>query len=124
MKRISSLFAIAVISLLSFSTLGMSATKTERGSKIFTIEGRVLRVDTKARTMLVDDQSSDKLYLVTVPQGKTFKVTFGLAMNRAEAGIWQVNSNDRVRIECKRSASEHLARLEDGRQAIVLIAAR
>ena len=124
MKRISSLFAIAAISVFAFSTLGMSATKTERGGKIFTLEGRVIRVDQKSRTMLVDDQSSDKLYLVTVPQGKTFKVTFGLSMNRAEAGISQVHSNDKVRIECKRSASEHLARLEDGRQAIVLTAAR
>lgn len=124
MKRISSLFAIAVISVLAFSSFGMSATKTDRGSKYFTLNGRVISVDQKARTLLVDERSSDKLYLVTVPDGKTFKITFGLHMNLAQAGIWQVHPKDRVRIECKRPGSEHLAQLEDGRQAIVVIAAQ
>lgn len=124
MKRVSSLFAIAVISIMAFSTLGIASTKPERSSKRFSLEGRVVHVDQKARTMLVVDQASDNLYLVTVPKGKTFKITFGLFMNLAEAGISQVRSNDKVRIECRRRASEHLAQLEDGRQAIVVIAAR
>jgi hypothetical protein len=74
--------------------------------------------------LLVDDFSSDKLYLVTVPDGNTFKITFGLFMNLTQAGIWQVHPKDSVRIECKRSATDHLAQLEDGRQAIVVIASR
>ena len=122
MKRVSGFFAMAVISVLAFSSLATSATKTDRVGKAFTLNGSVIRVDQKARTLLVDDKSSDKLYLVKVPNGKTFKITFGLHMNLAQADISQVHPNDRVRIECKRSASEHLARLEDGRQAIVLIA--
>jgi len=124
MKRISSLFAIAVISVLACSSLGMSATKTDRGGKYFTLSGRVISVDQKARTLLVDDTWSNKLYLVTVPEGKTFKITFGLHMNLAQAGIRQVHPKDKVRIECKRPDSEHLAQLEDGRQAIVVIVAR
>lgn len=124
MKRMPSVIAMAVISVLAFSSLAISAPKTDRGSKHFTLDGRVIRVDQKARTLLVDDRSSDSLYLVKVPDGKTFKITFGLHMNLAQADISQVHPNDRVRIECKRSASEHLARLEDGRQAIVVIAGR
>jgi hypothetical protein len=124
MKRISRLFAVAVISVFAFSSLGMSAPKANRGSKSFTLNGRVISVDRKAQTLLVDDFSSDKLYLVTVPDGKTFKITFGLHMNLAQAGIWQVHPKNNVRIECKRSASDHLAQLEDGRQAIVVIASR
>ncbi|HWO01882.1 MAG TPA: hypothetical protein VNS63_21700 [Blastocatellia bacterium] len=124
MKRMPSVIAMAVISVLAFSSLAISAPKPDRGSKHFTLDGRVIRVDQKARTLLVDDKSSDKLYLVKVPDGKTFKITFGLQMHLAQADISQVHRNDRVRIECKRLASEHLARLEDGRQAIVVIAGR
>ena len=122
MKRISSISIIALISVLALSSVGMSATKTT--DKRFTLTGRVLSVDRKAGTMLVNDQWSEKLYLVKVPDGTTFKITFGIHMNRAEAGIWLVNPNDHVSVECRRSTQERLAKLEDGRQAILLIANR
>jgi hypothetical protein len=122
MKRISSISIIALISVLALSSVGMSATKTT--DKRFTLTGRVLSVDRKAGTMLVNDQWSEKLYLVKVPEGTTFKITFGIHMNRAEAGIWLVNPNDHVSVECRRSTQERLAKLEDGRQAILLIANR
>ncbi|MEK6299281.1 MAG: hypothetical protein AABO41_01045 [Acidobacteriota bacterium] len=121
MKRISSLFAIAVISIVGLSSLGMSAPKAGQAGKSFTLEGRVVSIDQKARTLLVDDQSSDKLYLVTVPEGRSIKIKFGLQMNLAEARFDQVRRKNIVRIECKRSATEHLAQLEDGTQAIVVI---
>jgi len=124
MKRISSISIIALISVLALSSVGMSATKTQPADKRFTLTGRVLSVDRKAGTMLVNDQWSEKLYLVKVPDGTTFKITFGIHMNRAEAGIWLVNPNDHVNVECRRSTQERLAKLEDGRQAILLIANR
>lgn len=124
MKRISSIFLIAVISVLALSSVGMSSTKTYPTDKSFTLNGRVLSVDRKAGTMLVNDQWSEKLYLVKVPDGVTFKITFGIHMNRAEAGLWLVNPKDHISIECRRSTQERLARLEDGRQAILLIANR
>ena len=124
MKRISSISIVALISVLALSSVGMSATKTQPTDKRFTLTGRVLRVDRKAGTMLVNDQWSQKLYLVKVPDGTTFKITFGIHMNRAEAGIWLVNPNDHVSVECRRSTQERLAKLEDGRQAILLIANR
>jgi hypothetical protein len=124
MKRISSISIIALISVLALSSFGMSATKTQRTDKRFTLSGRVLSVDRKAGTMLVNDQWSEKLYIVKVPDEKTFMITFGIHMNRAEAGIWLVNPKDHVSIECRRSTPERLAQLEDGQQAIVLIADR
>ena len=124
MKRISSLFAIALISIVGLSSLGMSAPKSGSASKTFTIEGRVISIDQNARTLLVDDQSSDKLYLVTVPEGKSLKITFGLHMNLAEARFDQVRRTNRVRFECKQLSTEHLARLEDGTQAIAVAVAR
>ena len=124
MKRISSISIITLVSVLALSSVGMSATKTQQTDKRFTLTGRVLSVDRKAGTMLVNDQWSEKLYLVKVPDGTTFKITFGIHMNRAEAGIWLVNPNDHVSVECRRSTQERLAKLEDGRQAILLIANR
>ena len=124
MKRISSIFVMTLISLIALSSVGMSATKTHRTDKIFTLRGCVLSVDHTAGTMLVNEQWSEKLYLVKVPDGVTFKITFGINMNRTEAGIWLVNPKDHVSIECRRPTSERLARLEDGRQAISLIADR
>lgn len=124
MKRISSLFAIAVISIVGLSSIGMSAPKSGSASKSFTIDGRVISIDQKARTLLVDDQSSDKLYLVTVPQGKSLKIKFGLHMNRTEASFDDVRRANLIRVECKRTETEHLARLEDGTQVIAVTVAR
>jgi hypothetical protein len=124
MKRVSSLFAVVVISIVAFSTIAMSAPKAEHGNKRFLLEGKVIHINRQQRTMLVEEQYSDKLYLVKVPDGRTFKITFGLFMNLAEAGFRDVRLNDNIRVECKRTSTEHLARLEDGRQAIELVATR
>lgn len=114
--------ALAVTVVLAFATLAMSAPKSERASKYLTIEGRVLQINQEARTLLVSDQWSKKLYLVNVPDGATFNITFGINMKVSEPELYQVKRNDRVRMRCIRS-QEHLARLDDGRQAVVLIAA-
>jgi hypothetical protein len=115
--------ALAVTLTLTFATLAMSAPKAESASKYITIQGRVLQVDRSARTMLVSDNWSNKLYLVNVPKGETFRITFGLYMKTAEPGIEQVRKNDRVLLRCTRTDKEHLARLDDGREVVLLTSA-
>ena len=123
MKRITRRsVALAVTLVLAFATLAMSAPKSERASKYITVEGRVLQIDQKARTLLVSDQWSKKLYLVTVPKGETFKITFGMNMKFPEPELRDARPNDRVRMRCIRSG-EHLARLDDGREAVALTGA-
>ncbi len=123
MKRITQRSAaLAMTLVLALATIAMSAPKSERAGKYLRIEGRVLQVNQKARTLLVADSWSDKLYLVNVPKGETFQITFGINMKLAEPGLWEVHRNDRVSMRCIRAA-DHLARLEDGRQVVVLTVA-
>ena len=81
---------------------------------------RVLKIDKQERTMLVSDQWTKKLYLVNVPEGAAFQITFGQNMKMSQPGFRDTNKNDRVRILCKRTDKEHLAKLADGSEAIVL----
>ncbi|HSE36004.1 MAG TPA: hypothetical protein VLG74_01800 [Blastocatellia bacterium] len=115
--------ALAVTLMLVLATAAMSAPKSERSKKYLTIEGRVLQVNREARTLLVSDSWSKKLYLVNVPKGEAFRITFGMFMNITEAGIEHVRKNNLVRMRCIRSSDkEHLARLDDGREVVVLTA--
>lgn len=124
MKRITQRsVALAVTLVLALATLAMSAPKSERSTKYLTIEGQVLQVNQKARTLLVTDYWSKKLYLVNVPKGETFRITFGMNMKTAEPEFTDVRRNDRVRMRCIRTEKEHLARLDDGREVVVLTAA-
>lgn len=122
MKRITQSAALVVTLVLALGTLAMSAPKSERARKTVTIDGRVLQIDQKARTMLVDDYWSKKLYLVNVPEGATFKITFGLNMRLGTPELWQAHKNDRVHIRCIRN-QEHLAQLEDGRKVVLMTVA-
>ncbi len=123
MKRITQRnIALAITLVLALATVAMSAPKRERASKYLTVEGHVGQIDQRARTLLVADMWSDKLYLVGVPKGETFKITFGLNQNVPEPELWQARRNDRVRMRCIRG-EEHLARLDDGRQVVVMTAA-
>ena len=125
MKHITQRGAALALTLTMFLTLAaaaIGAPKNDR-AKILTVSGRVLQVDEKARTLLVDDYWSKKLYLVTVPKGETFQITFGLNMKVGEPELWQAHKNDRVRIRCIRN-EEHLSRLDDGRQVVVMTASR
>jgi len=112
--------ALAVTLVLAFGTVAMSAPKSERASKYLTVEGRVLQINQKARTLLVSDMWSDKLYLVSVPKDTTIRITFGMYRGDA-ADFQQVTRNSRVRMRCVRNG-EHLARLGDGREVVVLTA--
>lgn len=123
MKRITQRSAaLAVTLVLAFATVAMAAPKEERSSKYLKIEGRVLHVNQKTRTLLVSDDWSGKLYMVSVPKGETLQITFGLNAKKGESEFYDARRNDRVRIRCIRS-QERLARLDDGRQAVVLTAA-
>jgi len=115
--------ALAVTLMLALATLAMSAPKSERSRKYLTIEGRVLQVNPNARTLLVADDWSKKLYWVNVPKGDAFRITFGLNMKTAEPELRDVHRNDRVRMRCIRADKEHLARLDDGREVVVLTTA-
>lgn len=115
--------ALSITLMLVLATAAMSAPKSERSRKYLNIEGRVLQVNRDARTLIVSDLWSKKLYLVNVPKGETFRITFGMYMKNAEPGIEHVRRNDRVRMRCIRSSDkEHLARLDDGREVVVVTA--
>jgi len=114
--------ALSVTMMLALATVAMSAPKSERSRKSFTIEGRVLQVNREARTLLVSDIWSKKLYLVNVPEGNSFRITFGMYMKTAEPKLRDVRTNDRVRLRCIHADKEHLARLDDGREVVVLTA--
>ena len=114
--------ALAVTLMLALATLAMSAPKSDRSTKYLRIEGQVLQVNQKARTLLVSDYWSKKLYLVNVPKGETVPITFGMNMNIAAPEFRDVRRNDRIRVRCIRSENEHLARLDDGREVVVLTA--
>ena len=123
MKRItqrSAVFTAAM--LLTVASVAMGAPKSDSAGKYLTISGRVLQINQQARTLLVEDKWSDKLYLVSVPKSETFKITFGLNMNVTEPELWHARRNDRVRIRCVRT-TENLAQLEDGRHVVLMSAA-
>ena len=122
MKTIARLGSIAA----AFMLLGLivaAAPKGQRANKYFTIAGTVLEVDQKEHTLLVADRRSEKLYLIEIPDGATFKITFGNAMLMAKPGLANVNARERVEIRCFRGDRDHLARLDDGREVVVLTAA-
>ena len=115
--------ALAVALMLALATLAMSAPKSERSTKYLRVQGQVLQVNQKDRTLLVSDIWSKKLYLVNVPKGATFRITFGLNMKTSEPEFQDVHRNDRVSMRCIRDEKEHLARLDDGSEVVALTAA-
>ena len=123
MKTITRLGSIAAAFTL-LSTLALAAPKTERAEKYYKIRGTVIQIDNKERTLLVEDRLANKLYLIGVPEGVTFKIAFGTYMQLAEPGFEDVRSGERIEIRCKRGSAEHLALLDDGRSAVLLTAAR
>ena len=115
--------AVALTLVFAFAAVAMGAPKGERSGKYVSISGKVLQINEKARTMLVADTWSPKLYLVNVPKGETFKITFGMNMKKAEASFEDAHRNDRIALRGYRS-EEHLARLDDGREVVLLTASR
>jgi hypothetical protein len=116
--------ALAAAFLLALSSMALAAPKSDRAKRHLTLYGKVLKVNQKARMILVSERSTEKLFLVNVPEGARFQITFGQNMKMDWPEIRDVFKNNRVRINCTRTDREHLSRLEDGGQAVVLTAAR
>ena len=119
-QRSISLVGIALVTI----GLAMGAPKTERAKSEFTVYGRVLKIDSKERTLLISDHWSKKLYLVTMPEGTRLKIFFGICQSYDSPTFDNVYQTDIVRVRCIRTNQEHLAKRDDGRQVVVLTAAR
>ena len=119
-QRSISLVGIALVTI----GLAIGAPKTERAKSEFTVYGRVLKIDSKERTLLISDHWSKKLYLVTMPEGTRLKIFFGICQSYDSPTFDNVYQTDIVRVRCIRSDREHLARLDDGREMVVLTAVR
>jgi hypothetical protein len=115
--------SLAASVVLAVASLALAAPRAEASGKYFSIAGQVRKIDSKQRTLLVEDRSTEKLYLVNMPEGATLRITWGRYMRMAQPSFENVFNKDRVEIRCSRSDSEHLAQLEDGRNAIKLTAA-
>ena len=123
MKAITRLGSIAAALTLALSSVAHAAPKVERAKKYFTVAGTVLKINKKEHTLLVADRSSEKLYLIEIPEGSSFKITFGRYMRMREPGLQDVFIRERVEIRCQREDKERLAKLPDGRPVIALTAA-
>jgi hypothetical protein len=123
MKNITRLGSI-VAAFTLLSTLALAAPKAERAQKFIKVSGTVIQIDNKDRTLLVEDRLANKLYLIVVPEGATFKITFGRYMRMAQPEFEDVRSGERVEVRCTSGTTDHLSRLEDGRSAVTLTAAR
>ena len=119
-QRSISLAGIALVTI----GLAMGATKTERAKTEINVYGRVLKIDSKERTLLISDYASKKLYLVTMPEGARLQIFSGICRSYDSPTINNVYKSDIVRVRCTRTDQDHFARLDDGRQVVTLTAAR
>ena len=120
--RLIARFTSIIATFALLGTLAVAAPKTERAKKYFNVAGKVIQIDNKDRTLLVKDRQSN-LYEIRVPEGATFKITFGRYMRMAEPGFNDVRTGELVEIRCKAVQTEHLSRLADGRAVTRLTAA-
>src|SRR5437867_5739568 len=110
--------SLIVIALVTMG-LAIGAPKTERAKIEITVYGRVLKIDSKERTLLISDHASKKLYLVTMPEGVRLKIFFGICKSFDYPTLENVNKTDIVRVRCTRPDLEHLCRLDDGLLMVV-----
>ena len=115
--------SLAASVVLAVASPALAAPKAEASGKYVSIAGQVRKIDSRHRTLLVADRSTETLYLVNMPEGSTLKITWGRYMRMVEPSFGDVYTKDRVEIRCFRTDPEHLAQLENGRKAIKLTAA-
>lgn len=113
---------VASIAVLAFVSVAIAAPKGESKNKAFILSGRILEVDKSARTLLIREQSGDRLYLVKVPKNATFQITFGRHMKLTYPGIEDVVKNESVRMKVRRTDEDRLSLLDDGREVVALTA--
>ncbi|HMG36575.1 MAG TPA: hypothetical protein VKM94_21740 [Blastocatellia bacterium] len=114
------LILIAIVTM-AIGSAAVASASNSRSGKPFIVEGKVLQVDRKAHSMLVEDSHSDTLYLVKVPEGAAFRITFGLFKNFEEPDLDHVFKNDRVKMRVIKD-SDRLARLEGGKETVIVTA--
>jgi len=107
--------------MLALAGTSIGATKGDRAGKDLIVEGQVLTVNAQDRTILVSDSRSNTLYLVSVPAGKSVRITFGMNMHSAEPQLRDVRRNDRVRLRCARM-QDRLAQLNDDHEIVTVTA--
>jgi hypothetical protein len=97
-------FAILTLSLMG-SSLALASTKTE-SARSFALQGRVVAVDLKERTMTVKDGSKGTEYTVVVPEASTFKIIFGKDAKRNLPALDNVSVGDIVRCNVRTSTDQ------------------
>jgi hypothetical protein len=122
MKNSMIRFLAPTILVLAIISAAVAAAPSKHAKKWFELSGKVLKVDQKERTMLVAETNSDKLYIVKVPEGAYFRITFGINMRYEYPELRHVFRADRIRARCT-ADEDHLARLDDGRVVHVVTAA-
>lgn len=118
MKAITARYFAAALIALAL-TSGVALAKSH---KYGTLEGKVIKADEKARTLLVAERKTNQLYLVNIPEGVTFKITWGLKMRLSEAGVQDVNKSDRVKVRYIQPEAGQTARIDEATGAYVLLA--
>jgi len=122
MKRSTHFSAVLTVGLmLALAGSSIGAGKSGRAGKYLTVEGKVLAINAHDRTLMVSDTRSNTLYLVSVPAGKSVRITFGMNMHRAEPQFREVHQNDRVRVRCAR-IQDRLAQLNDDHEVVTVTA--
>jgi hypothetical protein len=116
--------ALAAIAVMVIATITTTASATKGEHKRFLLYGRVVEIDREDRTLLVADRLSEKLYLVYMPEGATVRLAFGFSTRISAPGFHDLYKNDQIIARVKRADTDHLTRLEDGRQVVVLSVAK
>jgi hypothetical protein len=120
-KQRSIAFAAALaLTLITLTTIAPNASASARQQ---IITGRVVKIDMQGRQVLIADRSSNRLYLVNVPEEASFKILFGKNMQLSAAALEDVDLQNTVSLRCAREEKEHFSMLHDGREVIVLRAA-
>jgi hypothetical protein len=88
-------FAILTMSLMG-SSLALASTKTE-ATRSFSLQGKVVAVDLKERTMSIREEGTGTEYTVVVPESSAFKIVFGKDSKRNIPTLDNVSVGDHVR---------------------------
>lgn len=97
-------FAMLTLSLMG-SSLVLASTRTV-AARSFALQGRVVAVDLKERTMTVKDGSKGMEYTVIVPQASTFKIVFGKDAKRNLPALDNVSVGDIVRCNVRTAGAD------------------
>ena len=90
-------FAMLTLSLMGSSLALASTPKAESNSRSFALQGKVIAVDLKERTMSIKEEGTGTEYIVVVPESSTFKITFGKDYKRSLPSLDNVSVGYRVK---------------------------